>query len=218
MPSLQNVATTTVTLTLPFIDAVNMTPIAGVTVQACAKLDVTCAAPVSKVFTSDGQGYVRVPVMGGFDGYLKTTWSEAPPTLTFINPPATSSAPRNEIDLLSTFDFQVIGSETIDGGLTDKSLGVIFSNVADCNGNNAEGVSFSLDNAGPKTLPVYIINGLPTPTAKQTDSSGNFVEVNVPPGNVTLTATVAATGQRIGVATGFVRASTFSYILLVPSP
>ena len=214
----EDVAATPVTLMFPFLDLVSGDPIVGVEVQACAKLDVSCASPLTGMIASNAEGYVSVPVTAGFDGYLKTSFSGGPPTYCFINPPVIDSTPRDDTDLVTTFDYEVIAKETVDGGAINPAYGTVFSNVGDCNGNNGEAVSVTLDNHDANTTIAYQINGLPTVGATQTDSSGNVVVINVPPGNVTLTATLVSTGQRIGEATGFVRGGAFSYIFVVPSP
>ena len=88
----------------------------------------------------------------------------------------------------------------------------------DCLGQTAEGVVFSSLEGDDSTVPFYMIKGIPSTKQSQTDDSGRGGLLNLPPGSVTLTGRVAATGQEVGTLSVFARAGELTYTALVPAP
>ncbi len=205
-----------VTLSFPLWNAVNDAPIPGVTVLPCAKLDLACAAPLAPQTVTDANGFFSLQVPGGFDGFLQVGWSLSNPTSVYINPPQVNDTPQDDTDLVTTAEFEEVVA--IVGDTIDPTLGHLFIGTGDCNLDDAAGVHLALDRTAPNTLQAYLVNGLPSSDATETDSEGTYVAVNVPTGPLLVTATLAATGQRIGVATGNISAGQFTYLTLVPSP
>lgn len=209
---------TPVTLTFPFLNAVNDSPIEGVTISACSKLDLTCASPVAPATTTDVTGTFSLLVPGGFDGYLQVGWSQSYPTAVYINPPATDDTPRHQAALVTSAEFGEVVAIAGNGVGINAAEGHLFLGISNCLGTPGGGVAISLDATASDSVETYIIGDLPSRAATATDDSGNFVAVNLPTGPLSATATLQATGQVIGTATGTITAGQFTYFYLVPTP
>lgn len=207
-----------VTLSFPFWNAVNDAPIEGITVVPCAKLDLGCTAPLAPQTVTGADGFFSTQVPGGFDGFLKVGWSESYPTVVYINPPQVNSNVLTDSDLVTSTEFTEVVAVAGDGMAIDPTLGHLFIGTDDCMLNDAAGVHLDLDHVAPNTVQTYLVGGLPSSTATETDSDASYVAINVPTGPIIVTATLVATGQRIGVATGNISAGQFTYLTLAPSP
>ncbi len=211
-----------VTLTEPYVNLVTDLPIPGVRVQPCLPLDTTCATPVSEAGVTNDAGLVTLSVPSGYDGYLLSLWDASFPTLVYISPPVFQSRTQLPVPLLSTTAMGVLTAAmgTVDGAAVtvDPARGQMGLGAYDCAMAKAVGVSFSLSPAAPSSILVYLVGGLPSPTATSTDSDGFAAIVNVPPGTFTVTATLAATHQVIGTVTALSEAAHVMDFYLVPSP
>jgi hypothetical protein len=207
-----------VTLTFPFWNAVNDAPIPGITVVPCAKLDLACASPIAPQAVTGADGFFSLQVPGGFDGFLQVGWSQSYPTVVYINPPLVNSKPLTDSDLVTSAEFSDVVAVAGNGMMADPTLGHLFIGTNDCNGVDAAGVHLDLDHVAAGTVQTYLVGGLPSSTATETDSEASYVAINVPTGPLLVTATLLATGQRIGVATGNISAGQFTYLTLAPSP
>ena len=214
---------TPVVVTQPYNDLVTGDPVPGITVQPCSKLDTTCANPLADAAVTGEAGTVQFSLPSGYDGYLSSTWDAGLPVLAYVVPPAFVSSVELPVLMISNSTFEALAAavtSSFDGGarMIEPTRGSLFANVTDCDGNFAAGVTFTTEPSSSTSYAAYIINGFPSFTATETDNSGNFGIVDVPPGSVTVTGTVVATGQKIGTTTSLVRASAISYTSIVPSP
>jgi hypothetical protein len=209
-----------VKITMSFFDEVSNTKqLAGVTVRACSKLDVTCASPLpNSTATSDAQGNATFTLPAGFDGYLEINGSSTMSALWYFSPFPVTDGTYN-VGLLSPNDFQLIAQTS--GATIDANAGHSFNLALDCTakyGTFTAGMSFDADKKTSGTRPFYVINGLPSTTATATDASGIGGFANLPPGVVTVTATLQSTGARSGSASVLIRTGVITYSPIAPGP
>jgi hypothetical protein len=106
----------------------------------------------------------------------------------------------------------------LQGNTWDRSLGLLLVSAVDCRHAPAAGVAWEPNFINVKTKRFYFVNGIPDEAATATDGSGLGGLVNSPPGNVTVRATLQATGTRIGSATAMVRSGSMTYVVVPPTP
>jgi hypothetical protein len=217
-PALPVADGSTLNITMTFVDEVTFTPYGAVSVRPCPKLDVTCAKPLSAAVTSGNDGVASLTLPKAFDGYLEINSSKTMPALWYFSPLPTTERNYN-VGLLTPASFQTIAQAA--GATIDPNAGHSFNIALDCTenyGTYAKGVSFTADQHTGGTRLFYLINGLPSTSADQTDASGIGGFANLPPGIVTVTASVAATGQRSGSVSGLIRAGVITYAPIAPNP
>jgi hypothetical protein len=240
--------TQSVNVTVPFFDLINMKPFLNVGIRACPKLDVTCSRPIGPVVAADSAGIATISVPALFDGYAQVVdlvgqdagdsdagnpdasdLGDAPsaesggssarliPSLLFFNPPLVKDTQYRIVPLFGASDIQVLAAA--EGNTWDQSQhGMLFTGMLDCSLKPAAGVTWDASIVDASSRRFYLINGLPDEAASATDSSGFGGLLNAPPGTITITATVRATGKRIGSATVLVRPGVASYTYLAPTP
>jgi hypothetical protein len=204
-------------------DPSNGKPVPGASVMTCARADTTCASPLETA-TTDETGtakFAALPVgTTGFDGFFEVHYGSEIPNLNF-QPPIVAAMPGYARQYWGDSQWQVIIQA---GGITPdlKSLGTLGFQVIDCKGYLPGGVTAELDVKDPKIVGGYIVyeNGTGTVSTKATSTSalvglGGFF--NVPPGPVTVTFKVEATGQVVSVVTLFVRAGAYSALVMKPT-
>jgi hypothetical protein len=209
-------------LTIPYINLLSNHPIPGIRAQACLKLDPTCDDPVSDAGVTNEAGLVTLSVPSGYDGYIQSLWEAGLPSLVYISPPIfkPTTVPAEFLLSKQSIDALAFAVRAPDGGpLTlDPNDGIAFLGSYDCQLASASGVSFSISPSSPSSTIAYVIGGNPSTSATETDNFGSAAIVNVPPGSITITATLAATEQVIGTATGFVQAGVITFLSLPPTP
>jgi len=210
----------TLNVTMWFHDVVNPTlAYAGLTVVPCAKLDFTCAKPLASAVTTGDDGSATLGLPDGFDGYLDIQdpkGTKTMPALWYFSPPPTASR-TYAVGLLSPQSFTAIAGGV--GTVIDGDAGHSFEYALDCTstyGTYARGVTFEATPAG-KSTGFYLINGIPNRGADQTDVAGIGGFANLPPGAVTVKASVAATGAQLGSTSITIRPGTISYSPIAPS-
>ncbi len=212
----------TVRLKVPYVDLLSGSPIPGLRVQACLRLDPTCERPLTDAGFTNDAGLATLSVPAGYNGFVLSTWDASLPSLVYIDPPVARSTTEPPEYLISKDTISILASAVgdVDGSavVVEPQDGILFLGAYDCRGAPAAGVHFSLAPHAPSALPIYIVGSLPSLTATATDPSGNGAYVNVPVGSVTITATLAATGQTIASVTGFSEASRISLFSLLPEP
>ncbi len=197
------------------LDLITVDPVTkGLTVELCNKLDPTCASAL-KTTSPDAMGWIYATVAPDFEGYFDITDTTGTyiPTLLFMDLVAD---PENTDVLLISKGVES-GLSTSAGVPVDPTDGLVLVRTADCTRARTAGVSVSLSPKGKQTG-FYLINSSPVLSATSTDASGNAGFVNVAPGTVVLTATVAAGHEELGQVTTLVRAGTMSYQTLRPTP
>jgi hypothetical protein len=209
----------TIAITMAFFDEVSpATPLSGIAVQACSKLDVTCTNPITGVVTSDAEGDATLQVAAGFDGYLQINGPSTVPALWYFSPFPVKDGTFN-VGLLSPASFQDIASAV--GTTIDPDAGHAFDFALDCTatyGTFVAGMSFASNETTSETRGFYLVNGLPNTTATATDISGIGGFANLPTGVSTITATVAASSERSGSVSVLIRPGVITYSPIAPSP
>jgi hypothetical protein len=211
-----------VTLTVPYTQYLGAAPIPGLRAQACIRMDPTCSVPIGDASFTNDAGLVSFQVPSGYDGYIYPNWDAGFPDLVYIDPPlftkttfaAQGLIPQATLSLLAGAIGKVDGSPLV----INPQDGIIFLGTRDCKGALASGVQFSLSPSGGGALLVYVVANFPSLSATETDKGGAAAYINVPVESVTVTATLVATGQRIGSVDGYVRANSISGFEVGPTP
>lgn len=180
-------------------------------VKLCKKLDLPCDVPV-ETLAPDAKGIVSADIETGFRGYFAVDALGYVPTLYFID----TSAGAGPFDV-SLFTPQA--SDALNKGVTsdiDPEAGFVNIAMYDCMDRRAAGVHFDIAPAAG-TTPFYALASAASGTATETDATGNGGFINVPPGIVTLTATLASTGELLSTETTLIRKATLSYQTIRPA-
>jgi hypothetical protein len=228
--------------TIPFsfgaLDPFTAKGVTGAVVKTCARADVACASPF-ETLTTDDTGTVSFKSLPtgttGFDGYFEVQVGSEIANLNFEGHPITAVIPKYGRTHYGDSQIATLLQTSATKVDLDRTRGVVTFQARDCSEYPAGvscresncraytpgGVSFSLDVQDPKIIRGYIssIDGKVTLSTTATSTSalfglGGFV--NVPPGPVTLTAKVAATGQIIGTYKTFARAGAISAMVATP--
>jgi hypothetical protein len=208
-----------VSITMAFHDTVTQTQLgAGISVRPCPKLDFSCTTPVGPAVKTDASGSATLDLPAGFDGYLEIdNGTKTVPALWYFSPVPIKDGTYN-VALLSPTSFDRIAAGV--GATIDPNAGHAFIFALDCTstyGTFAAGMSFSSDQGSAETSAFYLINGIPSKKATATDASGVGGFANLPPGTVTVTASVAATGARSGSISALIRTGVITYAPIAPS-
>lgn len=215
-------ATDEVSSRFRMVDFLTSAPVAGVDVKFCKHFDLECT-PIAHA-TSDAGGWVsaQLPTAGyggrtGFAGYLEISDPSGNyyPQLFFVNPPITQ--PNSEQDVALGSRLSVLGIALQAGVTLDPQAGIVAIRVRDCNNHSAPGITLTTSMGA---LPVIYARGVSlSTTADETDNFASAAIANVPvTPTLDIKAQVKATGIALGGANIFVRASTLSSVVLVPSP
>jgi hypothetical protein len=196
----------------------NYVPLTGVSVAACSPLDPTCALPLGPVLTSDDAGIVHLGMPESFSGFYYLQRADSLPTLFYTG---RLLAGTRDIAFASTVTSRQSVSELGAAlGITanqdpDGGTGVVSVTAFDCNDRFAAGVSMS-SNAKAQAM-LYLQNHLPSTAAKETDSEGIAVFVNVAQGTISVSAALVAQGHRpIGTVNVLVRPAAITEVFLRP--
>jgi len=204
-----------VNATLDLKDMITNQPVAGVTARLCRKLDTKCDQPVLDGLESDSLGKLVIHAPMGFDGYAELQPADAIPGIYFFYPPLIESreipfVPILPLSELSTFA-QLVSGEVLQG------RGHLVLGTYNCLHNSTEGVSLSSAEADSKSLPFYMIKGVPSSKATATDGSGYGGILNLIPGTATLTGKLSS-GESLGTESVLIRADQITYSTLLPLP
>lgn len=198
-------------LTMHLVDLVTRQPVSGVSTHLCNKIDVTCASARDSAM-SDDSGQVAFVVEGGFTGYLSLEKAGMRSTLYFINPPVVG-----DVALVQTMATQA-SSDALAGQFGTPILadhGIVVITASDCVGGPAEGVNYAPSGGDEATAAFYVVGGLPTTQKMATDATGAGGLINVPPGNIAVTGTLAD-HRTVGTVSVLVRSSVTTYTRMVP--
>lgn len=200
-------------------------PLAGVDFEVCGDTaDPSCSSPVLNGTTGgDGTFTGTLPMgddRGGFDGYARVTGGEdVVDLLVFFNPPITENdgAPV-ATPVITQSAFERIAEMTI-GERPNPDRGHLALEALDCSWSSAAGVTFEIETADGQTTEAYLRGGMmPDTSADRTDGSGMGGFLNVPPGDVTVTAKIAESGEVVGTVDVFVEPGTVSEVSVAPTP
>jgi len=210
------------TLTVPFVDLASSLPVPGVRVLPCLGIDPLCMSPVADAAITNEAGQVTFTVPWGYQGDLLSTLDGDIPTIAYLSAAVYSRSTIHPYFMVETnLFFEIVAAlQTLDGGTIkiNPADGIIFLGIFDCAGVPAAGVNFTLSPSSPASTIAYLIQGLPILAATETDPFGGAAAVNIPVGSVTATAKVTATGQVVGINTGYVQQGRVSYLDIQPTP
>jgi hypothetical protein len=220
-PAVEGAVTTLETVVA---NAISPGTLAGMDVWACATNDVPCNNPWGHDQT-DAQGRISLTIrrLPGADatGYLKVTSSTTVPTyfywgfpLTharYVEGPGRSGIGTSGVSFITSMANQSLSA--LDGGSSNRATVLVF--VEDCLASAAAGVGVTLTPADPG---IVVLDLQLQQTDPITPASGVLVFLNVPAGRVKVTATPAAIGKPSGEVGIYVRAGSFTSVLLRPTP
>jgi hypothetical protein len=175
------------------LQLVAATPLAGVSVQACAPLDPECASPQTPPADSDDAGIARLTLPSDFAGTLRLERPDLLPGTIYLGR-FVESAPSFPIPGINAQTAQVFGMHygvTL-GETADAGVGQLFVFVYDCRDRRAPGVTFAFTPTASSTVAFYNDTGtVISIAATQTDTIGAGGAFNIPVGEITVTATIA---------------------------
>ncbi|MBI5502065.1 MAG: hypothetical protein HY907_17615 [Deltaproteobacteria bacterium] len=202
------------------LDYVTDAPIEGATVKVCARADAACATPLDEG-TTDAAGQVTLTVpLGttGFDGYFEVSATGYVTVLRYTVEPITEmpGADARVVSMVDTTTFAMLAAAA--GVTPDPTRGHLVVNALDCNPTLAAGVSLDVDTADVSSTAVYMVGGLPSTSATETDSSGAAGFINLPAGAATISTTLVSTGEAIASTDITIRAGAAALFPLPPTP
>jgi hypothetical protein len=184
------------------------TPITGVPIRYCQLIDPTCTASASPFQVSDDAGGVTFTLPGDFNGFFDLEPPGLIPEALYPGPLAVGQSVEEFFGPLESIMTASLTSMVLHVPVAlgvDSGLGQIFIGALDCNDHEAAGVVFTLSNSqtsDASTLIFYNRNGVPSSVATATDDTqGGGGAINVPPGEETVTATLAASSSTLDAAT-----------------
>lgn len=191
----------------------------GATVKVCARGDVACANPLQTATTANnGLVTLTLPVTPGvgFDGLIEVTGGGAVPTLYTPHPPLIPGGVDRFLYVFNQTTFDLFTG--LSGIAVDPSRGHVALVANDCATNTVAGVSFAASTADASTTRTYTRNNIPATMETETDARGGAGFINLPVGDVAVTATRAVDQRNLGTITVPVRAGTITSTLFPPVP
>jgi hypothetical protein len=187
-------------------------------VRACGAGDADCAAPLAQSPTNaNAEVGLDVPTgTSGFGGYLSVTGAGYAKTRAWFSPPVTADTTlgSNARGVPTPQALDAIAgaiSETV-----DPSRGHLIVRARNCFGSNAVHVSLSVDGADGQSRTFYYAGSAPSPSARETDSTGLCGALNLPTGPATVRWSVS--GKRIGELAVSIEAGTVTTLGASPLP
>jgi hypothetical protein len=219
-------STERVTGTLTVVGAITQTvPIPGVQVVGCGADDGDCVSPLTPVVTtgSNGVATLTLPTVGStgemtrFEGYLQITdpSNQLATDLVFVNPETSQPGSVSTVIMAPTTLAQDLGQEV--GVTVDVTQGALLLTAVDCANRPAPGVTFQVQAGQVQPRVYYTVNTALSASATETDANGTALVVNVPPGGVTVTASLVALARQTATVPIFVRGGAVSILRTAPS-
>lgn len=206
--------TGSVVATFVLVDLISGAPAPGVGARICRKLDIDCNDPLSAGHVSDSAGKLALTVPSGFDGYVELSPLDAMPGMYFFYPPVVRDRQVFPLPMVSVSALAYLSQLAGVQVLEERSP--IFLGAHNCLDAPASGVAFSSADADATTVPFYLIQGIPSVSAKETDSGGRGGLLNVRIGSVTVTGALA-NGERVSTASVVTRKGRVTYAAVVPT-
>jgi hypothetical protein len=185
--------TTPTTVAMTVKDFEKGTVLAGATVDVFTSLDkIKTNAPDFTSAPSDAQGQTMVTVPAGFYRVIFRTTADPQKTIETIEfNRKYNDSERISVSIITKQEIPALVSIT-----PDDSLGVVAGSLRDCNEKELGGITFSATSTGGAfdasmtTFYFVDVSGMTVPsrTQKFTSGDGAFAILNVPPGDVTVTA------------------------------
>jgi len=232
-------AAAAVAFDLTAVDPSNNTGIPDVNLKACAFTDVDCTAPLDTAKTGVGGlgTFTKLPLgPNGFDGYFEAQYEKEHANLNFQQPvyaklPAYGRFYWGDAQMQTLLDsanlkvekgrgilgVQVHDCHQLPGGVPCMDT----ATETTCRSHLPGGIVITVDVVDPKMTRAYIhLDGshayVSTTDEATSSTSGIGGFINVPPGPATVTATIGATGQKLGTFKTFVRPDAYSMLVLMP--
>jgi hypothetical protein len=206
--------TGSVHVNITLVDLVKQTPLEGVTLSLCAKIDGDCSLPLQPQYVSNSAGQIDVVMPAGFAGYFQADGAGIYPSLIF--PPSTRKQRAPSTIPLMAYDFYKTMMSGVKATVAaDRS--VILMTALDCLGRPAAGLQLSSPDIDDQTVSYLIAGGMPSRTVTVTDESGNGGFVNVPTGSVIINSTLEAGNRPVGTAGVQARAGRVSMAIIMPN-
>ena len=178
--------------------------LAGVDLQA----DNSSGTGIGMTTSGSGGAFMLTVATGGgpIAGFLEASMSGDMTTYVFPPTPLASDEPNLVIPVVTPIQFVLLAE--VAGQSQASTNGAIAVQVEDCGGLAVAGATVT---AGSGTV-VYLQNGVPSTTATATDSNGASLVFDVPPGAVTIGASVHGTTLRAHGVTSFAGALTATIV------
>jgi len=202
----------TVTYTVTLVDSVTNAPPAGLSVQACDDVDVTCSRPATSKTGPGADGRVRLSMPQGFDGFFEILSDTTLPTRLYTDGTLSADADGATLELID--EMSVVSLASVVGVELRADSGLVLARAFNCKEELTSGVEFSNDTGG---VVFAFIDGLPIETAT-TGAEGLVVFANVPKGFTFIEGAVAGTGRLMGSTTAEVRPGYVIYADVRPPP
>jgi hypothetical protein len=204
-------------VTILMRDLVTGQPIPGVTARLCQKLDTTCKDPITTAdIAANAEGNVVLMLNAGFDGYAELRAPERMPGMYFFYPPVDGDRDIPLVPLLEPALVEQLA--VLNGKQLRADRGHILLGGYDCERKAAAGMQLSTEDADADTSAFYVLNNVPKASARETDRSGRGGFINLKPGIVALSATLAGDSRKIATVSLFVRPGMITFTTIVPSP
>jgi hypothetical protein len=188
----------------------------GVSVKACDSLSPSCGTPTKGPFFTDDAGVAIFSISGTFNGFYLLERSDLFPTLMYagrlVAGEPSVQYPTSALGKAEAQQLGVVLAVNVNED-PDAGLGHVFFNAFDCDDRHAANVSFKLENTNQGFL-FYLLNNYPSTTARGTDPSGAGGVVNIPSGNLVVSATLGS--RKIGPLNLAVRPAAASLLYLRP--
>jgi len=209
-------STPQIDLTLDVISQPSGTGLSGVSVLACSAIDLPCSTPLTSG-TTDASGIVTLAIPAnaqGFSGHLELSGNGIMPELYFFDYNLTVPSSSLVVDVFSPSTFAaLVGTTNV---TVDPTHGSILLAAFDCALDPAPNVVISATGTDAESRILYVANGMLSTTATSTNQSGTALIVDVPHGQVTVTARAPAAGQVSAETSVTVRAGATTYVGLYP--
>lgn len=214
-------------------DPYSNAPVKGANVKGCARTDRECASPFETATSGEsGVAFLKQVPLGtaGFDGFFDVQVGSEIPNINFdgttvVRKAAYARQYWGDAQLATLFSSAVVKRDPALGTIgiqahdcKDVPNGVPCGGTEGCSSYYPGAVTFTIDVKDPRVVQGYIDStGTLSQKAVVTSAligTGGFL--NVPPGPVTVTARVAATGQVVGTYSIFTRAGAISLLIAGP--
>lgn len=211
----------TVELSVRLLYATGEQPVKDAVVDVCDNLDVDCSSDDPKFpkgLSPDADGYVKVSVVQGFDGFVRITDPTIVDSRVYVGRPIVEPPKVKAVRLLKPSEVEALAA--VAQSPVDHTRGTAIILAVDCQGDAASGVSFQSPNADGDSKEFYLIGQAPTtpPNATFTDVDGFGGFFNVAPGAAVARSFRASDDAYIGESSFLILADTISYVQIAPTP
>jgi hypothetical protein len=142
-------------------------PMAGIRVSLCAKIDLMCMIPLHQ-FDTDETGTALIDLPQGFDGYYQLESDKIEPLLFFRHYPVNDGESIGSVALSPKGALQSLATQLGQTVQSDRGLAVV--RILDCQQQAAAGVTVDFVGDMSGTRPYYTTDGQVSSVAQSTDS------------------------------------------------